>query len=109
MEWVALGALAVAVIAVTALVATGRLELAPMSEPVSTVPPLELPERPTSADVDPLRVGTTLYGYAPSEVDAALDSRRDRLAEQERELSERDLSPRDRDHSSGEGRVHPHA
>ncbi|MFW5468724.1 cell division protein DivIVA [Knoellia sp. CPCC 206435] len=104
MEWVALGALAVAVIAVTALVATGRLELTPMSDPVSSVPPLEMPERPTSADVDPLRVGTTIYGYAPDEVDAALDARRDRLAEQERELSLRGPAP-----STGEGHVHPDA
>ena len=103
MEWVALGALAVAVIAVTALVATGRLDLAPLSDPVSTLPPLELPERPTSADVDPLRLGTTLYGYAPAEVDAALDARRDRLAEQERELS----APSTPSHR--EGHVHPDA
>lgn len=103
MEWVALGALAVAVIAVTVLVATGRLELTPLSDPVSSVPPLELPERLTSADVHPLRIGTTLYGYAPGEVDAALDARRDRLAEQERELSERRPA-----RSSGEGHVHPH-
>ena len=103
MEWVALGALAVAVIAVTALVATGRLDLAPLSDPVSTLPPLELPERPTSADVDPLRLGTALYGYAPDEVDAALDARRDRLAEQERELS----APSTPSHR--EGHVHPDA
>ena len=104
MEWVALGALAVAVIAATALVATGRVELPPMEGPVSTLPPLELPEQPTSADVDPLRVGTTLYGYAPGEVDAALDARRDRLAEQERELSLQHPA-----RSPGEGHVHPHA
>lgn len=104
MEWVALGALAVTVIAVTALVATGRLELTPMSDAVSTLPPFEMPEHPTSADVDPLRVGTTLYGYAPAEVDAALDARRDRLAEQERALSEQTPSPAPR-----EGHVHPDA
>ena len=104
MEWVALAVLAVAVIAVTVLVATGRLELTPLSDPVSTLPPFELPDHPTSADVDPIRVGTTLYGYAPAEVDAALDARRDRLAEQERELSEQAHAPAPR-----EGHVHPDA
>jgi hypothetical protein len=103
-EWVALGALAVAVVVATALVATGRLEPPSMSEAVATLPPLGLPERPTSADVDPLRLGTTLYGYAPVEVDAALDARRDRLAAQERELSHMDV-----DGAPEEGRVHPHA
>jgi len=103
-EWVALGALAVAVIAVTALVATGRLDLTPLSEPLSTLPPFEMPERPTSADVDPLRLGTTLYGYSTDEVDAALDSRRDRLAEQERELSAQEPA-----HSHREDHVHPDA
>lgn len=103
MEWVALGALVVAVTAVTALAATGRLDLTPMSDPVSSRPPLEMPERPTSADVDPLRLDSTLYGYAPPEVDAALDARRDRLAEQERELSARESS------AHREGHVHPDA
>lgn len=97
MEWVALGLLAVTVITVTALVATGRLGGIAMAEPTSTRPPLDLPDTVTSADVDALSVGTTLYGYAPVEVDAALDARRDRLAEQERALAERD------------GHVHPDA
>lgn len=96
MEWVALGVLAVAVIAVTALVATGRVGGA-MAEPTSTRPPLDVPDTVTSSDVDALSVGTTLYGYDPAEVDVALDARRDRLAEQERALAERD------------GHVHPDA
>jgi hypothetical protein len=103
-EWVALGALAVAVIAVTALVATGRLELTPLSDPVSTLPPFEMPAHPTSVDVDPIRLGTTFYGYAPAEVDAALDARRERLSAQERELSEQAEAPAHR-----EGHVHPDA
>lgn len=97
MEWVALGLLAVAVITVTALVATGRLGGIAMGDPTSSRPPLELPDAVTSADVDSLSVGSTLYGYAPADVDAALDARRDRLAEQERALAERD------------GHVHPDA
>lgn len=95
MEWVALGMLAVSVIAATALLATGRWEPALLSPPTSTRPPLELPEEPTSADVDPLHLGTSLYGYAPAEVDAALEARRGRLAEQEQDLAHRD------------GHVHP--
>ena len=116
MEWVALGALAVAVIAVTALVATGRLDLTPLSDPVSTIPPLEMPDHPTSADVDPIRLGTALYGYSVDEVDAALDARRDRLAAQERELSENALAPTSAPTPTAapaavhrEGHVHPDA
>lgn len=90
MEWVALAVLAVAVIAVTALVATGRFEPALLGEPSRTRPPLDLPEQPTSDDIDQLRLGTSAYGYAPEDVDAALDARRQRLAEQERDLAERD-------------------
>ncbi|KGN33661.1 cell division protein DivIVA [Knoellia sinensis KCTC 19936] len=88
MEWVALGLLAVAVIAVTALVATGRVDAPVLPEATSSVPPLELPEHPTSADITPLRLGTALHGYAPAEVDRALERRQDRLAEQERALEE---------------------
>lgn len=97
MEWVALGVLAVTVTAVTALVATGRLEPGLLGEPGSTRPPLDLPEQPTSEDIDSLRLGTTVGGYAPEDVDAALDARRRRLAEQERDLADRD------------GHVHPDA
>lgn len=90
MEWVALALLAVAVVAVTTLVATGRFTFDPLSEPVGTVPPLNLPDEPTSGDVDRLRLGTSLYGYAPADVDAAIDARRERLTEQERLLADRD-------------------
>lgn len=104
MEWVVLALLAVAVVTVTALVATGRLDVPGMAQATSTRPPLELPHTITSADVDELSVGTTLYGYAPDDVDPALDARRDRLAEQERELADRRPTPADR-----EGHVHPDA
>lgn len=108
MEWLALALLAVAVVTVTVLVATGRLEPALLSEPTSTVPPLEIPDEPTSTDVDRLRLGTSVYGYAVTDVDAALDARRDRLADQERALAGRSTSrsqpPEDRD-----GHVHPDA
>lgn len=90
MEWVALGLLAVAVIVVTVLLATGRLDLPTLTEPTSTIPPIELPPTVTAADVDGLGLGTTLYGYAPAEVDAALDARRDRLAEQDRAFEGRE-------------------
>ncbi|KRE42131.1 hypothetical protein [Knoellia sp. Soil729] len=97
MEWVALSLLAAAVVTVTALVATGRLEVAGLAEPTTTRAPLELPQTVRSSDVDVLSMGSTLYGYAPAEVDKALDSRRDRLADQERQLAGRD------------GHVHPDA
>ncbi|MDT0214392.1 hypothetical protein Q9R29_10890 [Rothia sp. ARF10] len=89
MEWVALALLAAAVVAGTVLVATGRLEPDPLSDPTSTRPPLGLPDEPGSEDVDRLRLGTAVYGYAADDVDTALEARRTRLAEQERELSER--------------------
>jgi hypothetical protein len=94
-EWVALSLLAAAVVTVTALVATGRLQVVGLAEPTSTRPPLELPQTVRSSDVDALSLGATFYGYAPADVDTALDARRDRLAHQERELDERD------------GHVHP--
>lgn len=90
MEWVVLALLAVAVVAATVLVMAGRVEPPTMSEATSTAPPLELPEEPTSADIDDVRLGTALHGYVPSEVDSALDARRDRLAAQEAALAERD-------------------
>ncbi|MEO6020908.1 MAG: hypothetical protein ABIP45_11735 [Knoellia sp.] len=112
MEWVALALLAVAVIVVTVLMATGRLDLPALAEPTSTTPPLELPSTITSTDVDQLSIGTTFYGYAPAEVDGALDARRDRLAEQERERAERgSAGPQSAEqiHSrpNEDGHVHP--
>ena len=104
MEWVALALLAAAVVTVTVLVATGRFEPALLSEPTRTVPPLELPDRPTSADIDRLSLGTTVYGYAADDVDSALDARRRRLADQEQSLADQEKALADRD-----GHVHPHA
>lgn len=114
MEWVALAVLAAAVVAVAVLVVTGRIEPSLLEEPTSSVPPLELPDEPRSDDVDRLRLGTSVYGYAAPDVDAALDARRERLAEQERELAERvaraDGEPRDEtDGVDGVGHVRPHA
>ena len=94
-EWVALALLAAAVVAGTVLVATGRLEPDPLSEPTSTRPPLGLPDEPGSADVDRLRLGTAVYGYAADDVDTALEARRTRLAEQERELADLEGEPAD--------------
>lgn len=93
MEWVALALLAAAVVAGTVLVATGRLEPDLLSEPTSTRPPLGLPDAPGSEDVDRLRLGTSVYGYAAEDVDTALEARRTRLAEQERELAEQNGEP----------------
>ena len=104
MEWVALALLAAAVVTVTALMATGRFEPALLSEPTTTIPPLELSDAPTSADVDRLSLGTTVYGYAAADVDAALDGRRERLAEQEQALAHQKQALTGRD-----GHVHPHA
>lgn len=90
MEWAALALLAVAVLTATVLVVAGRLEAPVLAEATSTTPPFHLAEHPTSTDVDRLRLGTALYGYSPAHVDAALDARRDRLAEQEAALGEGD-------------------
>lgn len=66
---------------------------------------------PRASDVDRLSLGTTVYGYAAEDVDAALDARRHRLADQERALSgEQQRSAVGRDSASErDGHVHPHA
>ena len=102
MEWVALVVLAVAVIVVTVLLATGRLDVPTLAQPTSTKPPLEFPPTFAAADVDALSLGTSLYGYAPGEVDAALDARRDRLEAQDRALQDRAFKEPDK-------HVHPDA
>ncbi|KGN33597.1 hypothetical protein N798_06430 [Knoellia flava TL1] len=109
MEWVVLALLAAAVVAGTVLVATGRLEPDPLSEPTSTRPPLALPDEPGSEDVDRLRLGTAVYGYAVDDVDAALEARRTRLAEQEREFAERERELAEQKRKERVGRVHPDA
>lgn len=117
MEWVALALLTAAVVAGTVLIATGRVEPDLLSEPTSTRPPLGLPDEPGSEDVERLRLGTSVYGYAVDDVDTALEARRARLAEQERELADRqEKRPEDerqeadeREHEEQDGHVHPHA
>jgi len=44
-----------------------------LSEPEPVLPPVLLPERPTAADVDALRLSPALRGYRCEEVDAVLD------------------------------------
>ncbi|WP_258067136.1 DivIVA domain-containing protein [Arthrobacter sp. GMC3] len=51
-----------------------------LSEPVSGLPPVLLPERPAPADVDKLRFSLGLRGYRMDQVDEALDRLRDELA-----------------------------
>jgi hypothetical protein len=115
-EWVALALLAAAVVAATVLVATGRFEPTPLSEPTSTRPPLEIPEHPSSTDVDGIRLGTSVYGYVPQDVDAALDARQQRLADQERALAHQgqahahqELAHQEQALADRDGHVHPHA
>ncbi len=51
---------------------TGRHGLG-LVEPVASLPPVLLPERPTAPDVDAIRFGLGLRGYRMDQVDEVLD------------------------------------
>lgn len=77
MEWL-LWTLAVAVLGVAAVVASGRL--GGMPDAVADTPPLDLPEEPlTAADVRDTRFTSVWQGYSPAQVDALLARVADQL------------------------------
>lgn len=86
--WVLFLLVAVAVVAVTAALAAGRLPLDAMSDPVHSTPATGLPLGPVAGDVDGVRFDRTLRGYRTDQVDAVLHALRERLAEHERTLAE---------------------
>jgi DivIVA domain-containing protein len=77
---------AVALVAVVLGVASGRMPVEPLAEPVGSTPDPGLPEEPTAADVDAVRFDTALQGYRMDEVDVRLEELRAQLAERERVL-----------------------
>ncbi len=79
---------ALALVAVTALVATGRLRVDPLADAVTSTPDHGLPPEPVAADVRSVRFDTAARGYRMDEVDAHLLDLADTLAAREREVAE---------------------
>ena len=84
MTWV-FAVVAIILVVALALLLAGRLPAVPQP----TAPPRSpgLPERPTLADIDSLRLPVALRGYRMDEVDAALTVLRHRIAELEQAAS----------------------
>jgi DivIVA domain-containing protein len=82
-----LALVAVALVVAVLGVASGRIVVDPLSEPVHTAPDPGLPETPAAADVDGVRFDTALRGYRMDDVDARLDALREDLADRERTLA----------------------
>lgn len=83
-----LALVAVALVAAVLGVASGRITVDPLADPVHSTPDHGLPPAPHAADVDHVRFDTALRGYRVDEVDAQLDVLRDDLAERERVLAD---------------------
>jgi DivIVA domain-containing protein len=73
--------LALVLIVAFALVLAGRLPEVP--QPTRQRYVARLPERPSAADVDQLRLPVAVRGYRMDDVDAALNTLRNRIAELE--------------------------
>ncbi|MGD7705801.1 DivIVA domain-containing protein [Microlunatus sp. Y2014] len=86
MEWV-IAAIVVAAIGLAALAATGALgELRP--EPIRDTYRQPLPHRPLAAqDLDNVRFGVTVRGYAMRQVDDLLDRLANELAQRDQEIA----------------------
>ena len=77
---------AVALVAVVLGVASGRIRVDPLTDPVGSTPDPGLAEEPTAADVDAVRFDTATRGYRMDEVDARLEELQRELEERERVL-----------------------
>ena len=80
MAWV-FALIGIALVAALGLVLAGRLPAVPQPTAEPRIP--VLPEHPTAADVDQLRLPVVFRGYRMEEVDAALATLRNRIAELE--------------------------
>ncbi|WP_434993589.1 DivIVA domain-containing protein [Arthrobacter sp. Ld5] len=95
--------LAVLLVGGTAVLASGRPLPAPIRrrgtdpsrpdgpglvEPVASLPPVLLPERPSAPDVDAVRFGLGLRGYRMDQVDEVLDRLAAALAERDAVIGE---------------------
>lgn len=80
---------AVVVLGAIALALTGRPGFGrPLAPPVDTLPPVQLPEDPQSADVDRLRFSPALRGYRMDQVDQVLDRLASALEQRDRQIAE---------------------
>ncbi|HEY4616534.1 MAG TPA: DivIVA domain-containing protein [Citricoccus sp.] len=79
---------AVVVAGLLALALTGRTGFArPLAEPVRTLPPVLLPDRPEPQDVERLRFSPALHGYRMDQVDETLDRLAAALAQRDAEIA----------------------
>jgi DivIVA domain-containing protein len=92
MPWV-FALLALVLIVAFALVLAGRLPTVP--QPTRVRYTAQLPQRPSAADVDQLRLPVAVRGYRMDDVDAALATLRDRIAELEAQTSVGSAGPSD--------------
>lgn len=84
MIWVLVIVVAVLVVIATAAVVTGRMNVDPMADPVTSTPHHGLPVGPVhAADVDDVHFDTALRGYRMDQVDDVLDRLQQRIAELE--------------------------
>ena len=100
---VILALVAVALVVAVLGVASGRIRVDPLSDPVHTAPDPGLPDPPAAADVDGVGFDTALRGYAMGDVDARLEALRDDLAERERTLAALPVHPGERAAGRPEG------
>lgn len=87
--WIAAVLVLVVAVAALAAAAVGRVAPAPC-DPAGRAPvhPVLLPPRPRAADVDRVRLATTVPGYQRDQVDAVLARLREALAEDEGRIAE---------------------
>ncbi|MDO4240524.1 DivIVA domain-containing protein [Micrococcus sp.] len=86
--WIAAVLVLVVAVAALAAVSVGRAAPAP-GDPAGQAPPhpVLLPPHPRAADVDRVRLATTVPGYQRDQVDAVLARLRDALAEDEARIA----------------------
>jgi DivIVA domain-containing protein len=69
-------------------VASGRIPVDPLAEPVRSTPDHGLPDDPSAADIDAVRFDTALRGYRMEDVDRRLVALREDLREREETLAD---------------------
>lgn len=85
---VLLALVAVALVVTVLAVASGRLPVDPLADPVRSIPDHGLPQEPASGDVAAVRFDTAPRGYRRADVDARLEDLARTLAAREREVAE---------------------
>lgn len=85
---VVLALTAVALVVTVLAVASGRITVDPLADPVRSTPGHGLPDDPSAADVDVVRFDTALRGYRMEDVDRRLAALRDDLRDREETISD---------------------